>query len=197
MATDPYVYPDTNVLKNLAGIEDSNRLRQFEAVSTAHRISELSFNPVPGVFDAPHLQRIHRYIFQDVYPWAGEFRTVDMRKEGEFWFCRCEFIGQSLIDLFSRLSVENKLRAIAPNQFGSRAGYYMSELNAIHPFRDGNGRAQREFIREIGLQAGMRVNWALVAQREMDSVSKAGFQKGDHRLMGDLITRITTVLDLQ
>jgi cell filamentation protein len=51
MATDPYVYPGTTVLKNLAGIEDPKRLQQFEAVSTAHRISELSFNPVPGAFD--------------------------------------------------------------------------------------------------------------------------------------------------
>src|SRR6267142_7029610 len=197
MATDPYIYPDTNVLKNLAGIQDSNRLQQFEAVSTAQRISELSLNPISAAFDAAHLQRIHRHIFQDVYPWAGEFRTVDLRKEGEFWFCRCEFIGQSLIDLFSSLGVENKLKARAPQQFGSRAGYYMNELNAIHPFREGNGRAQREFIRELGLQAGMHVNWTRVTQREMDSVSKGGFQKGDHRLIGDLITRITTVLDLR
>ena len=156
MATDPYVYPETNVLKNLAGIEDPNRLQQFEAVSTAHRISELRFNPIPGVFDAPHLQRIHRHIFQDVYSWAGEFRTADIRKEGEFWFGRHEFIEQSLIDLFNKLSGENKLKATTPKQFGSRAGFYMSELNAIHPFRDGNGRAQREFISELGLHAGLQ-----------------------------------------
>ena len=72
----------------------------------------------------------------------------------------------------------------------------MSELNAIHPFRDGNGRAQREFIRELGLHVVLRVDWAQVTQQEMEEVSKASFQKGDHRFMGDLITRITTVLDL-
>ena len=197
MATDPYVYPGTNVLKNLAGTEDQKRLQQFEAVSTAHRISELQFNPIPGAFDAPHLQRIHQFIFQDVYLWAGEFRTVDIRKEGEFWFCRREFIEPSLIDLFNMLSGEHKLKATTPEQFGSRAGYYMSELNAIHPFREGNGRAQREFIRELGFYAGVRVNWALVTQQEMYSVSVASFQKGDHRLLGDLIAKITTVLDLQ
>jgi cell filamentation protein len=157
----------------------------------------LRFNPIPGAFDAPHLQRIHRHILQDVYPWAGEFRTVDMRKEGEFWFCRREFIEQSLIDLFNKLSGENKLKATMPEQFGSRAGYYLSELNAIHPFREGNGRAQREIIRELGLHAGLHVNWARVLQQEMYAVSVASFQKGDHRLLGDLITRITTVLDSQ
>ncbi len=197
MAIDPYFYPDTNVLKNLAGIEDPNRLQQFEAVSTAQRISELSFNPVPGAFDVPHLQRIHQHIFQDVYSWAGEFRTVGIRKEGGFWFCLLEFIEPSLIDLFDKLSGENKLKATTQEQFGSRAGYYMSQLNAIHPFREGNGRAQREFIRELGLHAGLHVNWAQVTQQEMDSVSKASFQKGDYRIMGDLITRITAVLDLR
>ena len=114
MATDPDVYPETDVLKNLAGIEDPNRLQQFEAVSTAYRMSELRFNPIPGAFDAPHLQRIHRHIFQDVYSWAGKPRTVDIRKEGEFWFCRHEFIEQSLIDLFTKLSGENKLKATTP-----------------------------------------------------------------------------------
>jgi len=196
MATDPYVYPGTNVLKNLAGIEDHIRLQQFEAVSTAHRISELGFNPIHGAFDALHLQRIHQSIFQDVYPWAGEFRTVDIRKEGEFWFCRHEFIDRSLIALFNKLDGENGLKEASPAQFGSRAGYYMSELNAIHPFREGNGRAQREFIRELGSHAGLRVNWAQVTQQEMYSVSIASFQKGDHRLLGDLIAKITTVSDL-
>src|SRR5947209_656237 len=90
MATDPYVYPGTNTLRNLAGIEDHDRLQQFEAVSTADRISELRVSPVAGIFDTAHLQRIHHHIFQDVYPWAGKFRTIDIRKEAEFWFCRPE-----------------------------------------------------------------------------------------------------------
>lgn len=197
MAIDPYVYPLTNVLRNLAGIEDSNRLQQFEAVSTAYRISQMGLSPISGKFDATHLRRIHRQIFQDVYSWAGEFRTVDMRKEGEFWFCRREFIERSLIDLAGQLSGENQLRAATPEHFGSRAGYYMSELNAIHPFREGNGRTQREFIRLLALQAGLSVNWARVTQQEMLGVSIASFQRGDHRLLGDLIIRITTALNSQ
>ena len=118
-----------------------------------------------------------------------------MRKEGEFWFCRHEFIERSLIDLSGKLSGENQLRATTPEQFGSRAGYYMSELNAIHPFREGNGRTQREFIRVLGLQVGLSVNWAQVTQQEMYRVSIASFQRGGHRLLGDLIVGITTVLN--
>lgn len=88
MATDPYVYPGTDVLKNLAGIKEHDRLPQFEAVLTAYRISELRLKPIPGPLDSAYLQKLHRFIFQDVYSWAGEFRSVDIRKEGEFWFCR-------------------------------------------------------------------------------------------------------------
>lgn len=192
MATDPYVYPGSNVLKNLAGIEDRDRLQQFEAISTADRISELHVRPIPGGFDISHLQRIHRHIFQDVYAWGGEFRTVDIRKEGEFWFCRHEFIEQSLRDLFNRLSAEDHLKGSTPSQFGPRAGYYMNEVNAIHPFREGNGRAQREFVRELGLNTGLRVDWARVTQQEMYEASVAGFKKGDSQLMGEIIARITT-----
>ncbi len=195
MATDPYVYPGTNVLKNLAEIEDRNRLQQFEAVSTAYRISELRFHPIAGLFDVAHLQRIHQQIFQDVYSWAGQFRTVDIRIESEFWFCRHEFIQQNLKDLLHKLRGENTLQSTAPLQFGARAGYYMTELNAIHPFREGNGRAQREFIRELGLNAGLHVDWTRATRDEMYSASVAGFQKADSQPMGDLIAKITTTAD--
>jgi cell filamentation protein len=192
MATDPYVYPGSNVLRNLAGIDKRDQLDLFEAVSTTDRILELHVSPIQGAFDIDHLQRIHRHIFQDVYDWAGEFRTVDIRKEGEFWFCRHEFIEQSLNDLFGRLRAENNLKSASPSRFGSRAGYYMNELNAVHPFREGNGRAQREFIRELGVNAGLSVDWARVTQEEMYSASVAGFKTGDSQPMEELITRITS-----
>ncbi len=195
MATDPYVYPGTNILKNLAGIEDHDQLQRFEAVSTADRISELSFNPVAGPFDTDHLRRIHEHIFQDVYPWAGRFRTVDISIGGGFWFCRHEFIASTLVDLFNKLRGENTLKNTTAQQFGARAGYYMSELNAVHPFREGNGRAQREFIRELGLKAGLHVDWTRATRDEMYSASVAGFQKGDSQAMEYLIAKITTAAD--
>ncbi|HEY6248449.1 MAG TPA: hypothetical protein VI685_00735, partial [Candidatus Angelobacter sp.] len=78
MATDPYLLPGTSTLRNLAGISDFAELQHFEAISTAQRISELLLEPIQGPFDVPYLQHVHRYIFQDVYSWAGEFRTVNM-----------------------------------------------------------------------------------------------------------------------
>ena len=192
MATDPYIYPETNILRNLLEIDDLDRLQQFEAVSTAYRISELRLSPIAGSFDTAHLQRIHHHIFQDVYSWAGQFRTVDIRKEGEFWFCRHEYIPEALAELFDKLKAENNLRNRDPHEF-ARAGYYLTELNAIHPFREGNGRAQREFIRELGLRARLSVDWTRATRDEMYSASIAGF-RGDSHPMGDLITRITSAL---
>lgn len=194
MATDPYVYPGTSVLRNLPGIQNHDRLQQFEAVSTANRISELRLNPIAGFFDITHLQNIHRHIFQDVYSWAGKFRVVDIRKEGEFWFCRHAFITQTLSDLLKRLQDENRLLNTKPQQFAARAGYYMNELNAIHPFREGNGRAHREFIRELGFNAGLHLDWTQVSRDQMYSASAAGFQKGDSGPMMALIEKITTAV---
>lgn len=114
MVTDPYVYPGSGVLKNLPGIDDRDRLERFEAIATAYRISELRFIPIRGTLDLTGFQHIHWHIFQDLYAWAGEFRTVDIRKEGEFWFCRHEFIVQSLSDLFARLKTEGELKHTTP-----------------------------------------------------------------------------------
>ena len=194
MAIDPYVYAGTNVLKNLPGIQELDRLQRFEAVSTADRISELHVKPIGGIFDTAHLRNIHQHIFRDVYSWAGQFRTMDIHKVGEFWFCRHQFIQDRLAELLNELSREHHLAKTTLHEFGARAGHYMTELNAIHPFREGNGRAQREFIRELGLNSGLAVNWAQVSQDEMYSASIAGFQKGDSQPMADLIRRITSVI---
>jgi cell filamentation protein len=80
---DPYVYPETNVLRNLRDIPDADQLSKFEAIATTRRTVELEHEPIPGRFDARHLQAIHHHIFQDVYEWAGDFRTVNISKPGD------------------------------------------------------------------------------------------------------------------
>jgi cell filamentation protein len=112
----------------------------------------------------------------------------------EFWFCRHQLIQQSLGDLFKKLVSENKLINTTVQQFGFRAGYYMGELNAVHPFPEGNGRTQREFIRVLGLNTNLEVDWSRVTQEEMYAASIVSFQSGDYRPLGDMITRITSRL---
>jgi hypothetical protein len=124
-------------------------LAQFEAEATTRRIVELIARPVNGPFDVAHLKAVHRHVFQDVYSWAGQFRTINISKAGHL-FGAAAFLERSLASLFQRLARENHLKGAASDAFVKRA-FYLGEINAAHPFREGNGRAQREFGRRCGL----------------------------------------------
>ena len=99
MSSDPYVYPGTTVLKNIPGIRNQEILDRFEADRVGQRSLELIERPLSGLFDIEHLQGIHRYLFQDVYEWAGDFRTVDIAK-GNSYFAHVPYIESTLKGLF-------------------------------------------------------------------------------------------------
>jgi cell filamentation protein len=174
---DPYVYPGTSILRNLAELRDAERLDRFESDHFFARLIELYENPLPLEFDINHLKRIHRHLFQDVYAWAGEFRTVNMAK-GNSFFARPEYIVPELQKVFDRLASEDFLRGADSQRFCERAAYFFAEMNAVHPFREGNGRAQREFLRELAMGAGYELEWDFVTQGEIQAASIASFQEG-------------------
>ena len=135
--SDPYTYPGSEVLRNLAGIRDAQQLAVYEADLTASRLAELSVKPVNGRFDAAHLRSIHKFIFQDVFSWAGEFRTVNISK-GDNFFGAAPFIGTALEDVLRRLPEKTFGRGMDARSFAQHAACYLGEINAIHPFREGN-----------------------------------------------------------
>jgi cell filamentation protein len=184
---DPYVYPGTNVLKNLRDLRDLESLAIFEATATARRLELIRLDAKPGKFDIPHLKAIHRYIFQDVYSWAGEFRSVNIARPGQFYFAFVEQIVATLTTEFQKLSAERHLAGLNAEAFASRAAKYMGELNAIHPFRDGNGRTQREYIRQLALHNGYVLHWARVTRDQMGAASKRSFQQGDSSGLAEII----------
>jgi len=185
-SSDPYTYPGTDVLRNTLDIRDPRQLAAFEANATAARLIELDAVPLEGRFDVAHVKAIHRYIFQDVYPWAGEFRTVNISKGGQL-FGVATFVEPALERVLHGLPAEHYLKGLDPRNFSARAGFYMGELNAIHPFRDGNGRAQREFIRELAVQAGFTTDSSKVTQHQMIAASVESFRTGDSSRMASLI----------
>jgi cell filamentation protein len=132
---DPYVYPGTNVLRNRRDIRDPDRLGTFEEQATNFRLRQLEHKPLAGAFDTRHLQGIHHHIFQDLYTWAGEFRTVDLSKAGSL-FGLVQHIDPSLNRTFAELQIERHLNGAGLKRFSSRAAYYLGEINAIHPFRE-------------------------------------------------------------
>ena len=185
-STDPYLYPGTDVLKNLRDIHDPAILNRYEAESTTRRIVELIDSPMSGRFDATHLRAIHKHIFQDVYAWAGQFRTVNISKGGHP-FGAALFIERTLTALLQKVSAEGYLQGTDPDSFVRRAGFFLSEINAVHPFREGNGRTQREFIRELGLLAGVVVDWTRITRDQMLLASRVSFETGDSAAIASLI----------
>ncbi len=186
---DRYLYTDTSVLRNLADIRNANRLNQFESDHFFARLLELHENPIHGSLDSDHLRHIHRYLFQDVYAWAGEFRTVPIAK-GNSFFARPEHIQAELQKVFHQLAGEQSLRGIDSSGFCQRAAHYLGEINALHPFREGNGRAQREFIRELAVESGYEIEWELVTQDEMLTASVASFHRGTSEAFGTILSKI-------
>ena len=185
-SSDPYTYPGTDILRNIPDIRDPERLAAFEANATAARLAELDVAALKGPFDIVHLKSIHKCIFQDVYSWAGEFRTVNISKSGHL-FGAAAFVEPVLQEMLRRLQGENHLRGAEPQGFAQRAGFYIGEINAIHPFRDGNGRAQREFIRELGIQAGFVIDWTKVARDQVMAASLESFTTGDNSRLAAVI----------
>jgi cell filamentation protein len=129
----------------------------------------------------------HRCIFQDIFPGAGDFRNVTTARTNSFSFPPPIYIESSLNTIFEAIRSENHLKNLDPGNFALRAGHYLGEINAVHPFREGNGRTQREFIRTLALAASHRLIWTNLAQEENNHASRISYATGDNSLLAALI----------
>lgn len=161
VASSIYCYPDSSVLKNKLDIRDPVLLRKVEADLSSARQAEIFRTPVVGRFTATHLCNIHRKLLGDVYSFAGHFRREDIAK-GPTRFVTYSQIKEKLQRLLGQLQQEKWLENVPFEAFAARSAYYMAELNYIHPFREGNGRAIREFMRLLFLHNGYVVRWDAV-----------------------------------
>ena len=161
-----YCYKDTNVLKNRFGLRDAKKLRELEADISAIRQNDLLTNPLQGRFTANHLCHIHQYLLGDIYPFAGHFRKEDIMK-GSTRFLSHRDIKSKLTKLLLELAKEHHLQGLTQDMLIDRSAYYFAELNYIHPFREGNGRSTREFMRQLYALNGYTVDWAAVSTDEL------------------------------
>ena len=149
-AYDPYCYRGTSVLKNRLRTRNPDHLAAFEAEMVASRFDEA----LPaGRLSMSHYRAIHRHLFQDVYAWAGRFRTVRISKGGST-FAYPEHVPEAMRRLFAWLRMQRHLRGRPPERFAAEAAHFLAELNAIHPFREGNGRTQSTFFALLAADAG-------------------------------------------
>lgn len=171
-----YCYKNSNVLINKLDIHDEKVLQKFEAKITAAKLLSLRRKGIIGNFDKEHLQKIHIYLFEDIYPFAGQFRNENIAK-GVFRFAEFEYIEPELEKLLNSLKNENYLFGLSKDILAENLAYYLSELNVLHPFREGNGRTIREFIRELALKNGYILN--------LSNVSPADFLKASIKSIVD------------
>jgi cell filamentation protein len=158
MAEDPYVYPGTNVLTNNLEIRHPRQLAVAEADIVRVSLAALDDEPLPGGYDLAHWQIFHRHIFGDLYPWAGELRTVQIAKPNAF-YARPEHIAGYAQGIFAELAKEHHLVGLDHQPFVDRLTHYHAEMYAVHPFREGNTRSLRAFLSQLAIAADHRVDW--------------------------------------
>ncbi|RJO79974.1 cell filamentation protein Fic [Nocardia panacis] len=184
MTTDPYVDPQSGVLRNRLRITEPARLRRAEAELTLAALVDLETRILPGGYDLDHQCAFHREIFGEVYPWAGEVRVVGIARTDPF--CLPQHITGYARDVFDRLAKEQHLRGMKQPEFTDRLAYYFAEVNAVHPFREGNGRTQRAFFRQLAAEAGWRLDWSALDATRNTHASMASL-RGDNQPLRDLL----------
>ena len=182
---DPYTYENSTVLRNKLDLRAQADLDAFEAEISNARAQE----PFPpGDLDFEHYKAIHHHLFQDVYDWAGHARTVRISKGGHP-FCFPENIGDQAQKLFKALADDHYLKGIDAALFARKAAHFLSELNVIHAFREGNGRSQLSFFAIVADHAGHPLNFEKLDPEIMLDAMIASFD-GDEDVLASIIAEL-------
>ena len=185
-----YCYPNSNVLINKLNIKTHDELVVAEREITSLKIAMAKSQPIEGNFDLKHLKKIHKFIFEDIYSWAGCLRYVNISKGNQF--CLADNLEMDGNSIFEKLKSDNYLvdyQGSVPHKLA----YYLSEINVLHPFREGNGRTQRLFIEYLAKNAGYSIDFSNVSAKEMIIASAESFAC-EYDKINEMFDRITTKL---
>jgi cell filamentation protein len=186
---DPYADPVTGVLRNKLGLSTAEELADAEREITHAALILIRESPVRPTCDLFHLCAIYKRIFGYIYEWAGQIRTVAIAKGSPF--CLPQFIESSSDGIFRTLRGENSLQGLERGPFIDRLAFYLGEVNAVHPFREGNGRTQRAFFEQLARDAGFTLNWQhLDAARNIEA--SAAVMRGDAGPMRKMLDALVT-----
>ena len=161
-----YCYPDTDILRNKLNIRDQETLKTVEEEISAVKLFDLYQTPIRGRFSKSHLRRIHKYLFGDLYSFAGSFRKESISK-GTTQFFPPQLIEREMDRVFETIHNGKFLTEKSKSKQIDNLSFTMAELNIIHPFREGNGRTIREFVRCMALHYGLELNWEFVEKKEV------------------------------
>ena len=178
---DPYLDPDTGLLRSLIGARTQAELNAAEGALVVARALQLRDHPVRSTGDLDEFRAIHKQLFQDVYPWAGEVRTVDLRKnlDGAEHFLSASAIDPGSMFAADELRQDNMLREMNRDQFIDRLAHHYDQWNYVHPFREGNGRTQRVFWDRLARGAGWQLDWRPVQGSVNDAACRDAAENRD------------------
>lgn len=165
-----YTYPNSFVIKNKLNIKDEKKLEEYERQMVSFKLATIRKHSMPEKFDSNRLKYIHNYLFCDIYDFAGKYREENITKDN-FMFAQFEYISENIDTLLNKIDIEN-LRLVSFDEKLKQISYYMTELNVLHPFREGNGRTIREFIRQLLNEVGLEIDFSKIEYEEIIKVSK-------------------------
>jgi cell filamentation protein len=181
--SESYCYPGTDVLKNKLGIRDNDALTIAEREITSLKLLKIYNIPAIEKFGFGTFCKIHKIIFGDIYEWAGQIRRGDFLSKGNSIFCRGPYVVENAKIIFGNISNENNLCGLDKSKFVERMAYYMGEINALHPFREGNGRTAREFFRQLSLNAKYTLDFSKTEKKKLLTADIEAFNGSYEKLI--------------
>lgn len=187
-AADPYRDPQTGILRNLVGARSQATLDRVEADLVLVRQLQLPEVGIAASRDLLELQAIHLHLFQDIYSWAGEVRTVDLRKTTGRAVPFAPWLSiRQLADNAARdLAADDWLRGLTTPDFIEKLSFHYDTFNYLHPFREGNGRAQRIFWSRVAADAGRKIDWSRVSRSMNDLACRTANEEHDLDLLVEM-----------
>ncbi|WGW11860.1 Fic family protein [Saxibacter everestensis] len=188
-------------MRNKIGARTKVALDEAEGDLSFARLMQLMDHPPKATGDLNELCAIHRQLFQDVYEWAGEPRTVDIRKNvaGAEHFLPVSMIERAGGFAAEELHADNYLRGMDRDRFIDRLAYHYDQFNYVHPFREGNGRTQRVFWNRVARDAGWQLNWRAVRGSTNDAACRAASEHRDLAplcgMFGEIVAKATPVAE--
>ncbi len=196
---DPYIDEGTGLLRNLLNATSAGAFEELEPQIVFANELELESIDIPRTNDLAELLLIHRQLFKGVYEWAGQIRTVDIKKDAsnaEYFLIFGKIQGAADY-VFAELAKEDFLKGLTKEDFANRLAHHYDQLNYIHPFREGNGRSQRIFWTRVARDAGYEIDWSLVVGDENDEASRLAAEEMDLSALEEMFDRIVVRMNTQ
>lgn len=168
-------FHNLQLINKLNGVETYSEVIEADRICSGTNELKLITDPIDGTFDAEHLKQIHKVLFQDIYYFAGDYRDVDMEIDSITRFTPARRLQAESDRIFNKLREDNFLKGLGKTEFCDKLAIFMTELNKLHPFREGNGRSKRIFIGQLAQNAGYVLDWTAVSASEWKYADECAF----------------------